>query len=55
MLKYEKHPRILAIRTKCNRNGDFSFKEVSFKEIETEIRLLNLNKASQCSDIPLKL
>ena len=55
ILKYEKHPSILAIRTKCNRNGAFSFKEVSFKEIETEIRLLKLNKASQYSDIPTKI
>ena len=55
ILKYEKHPSILAIRTKCNRNGAFSFREVSFKEIETEIRLLKLNKVSQYSDIPTKL
>ena len=26
ILKYEKHPSILAIRTKGNRNGSFSFK-----------------------------
>ena len=42
-LKYEKHHSILAIRAECNRNGAFSFKEVSFKEIETEIRLLNIH------------
>ena len=51
----KKHPSILAIRTKCNRNGVFSFMEVSFKEIETEMRLLKLNKASQYSDIPTKI
>ena len=55
ILKYKKHPSILAIRNKCNRNGIFSFREVSFKEIETEIRLLKLNKASQNSDIPTKI
>ena len=55
ILKYEKHPRILAIRTKCNRNGAFSLREISFKEIETKIRLLKLNKASQHSDIPTKI
>ena len=55
ILKYEKHPSVLAIRTKCNRNGAFSFREVSFKEIETEIRLLKLTKASQYSDIPTKI
>ena len=43
------------IRTKCYKNGVFSFREVSFKENETEIRLLKLNKASQYSDIPTKI
>ena len=55
ILKYKKHPSILAIRTKSNRNCIFSFREVSFKEIETEIRLLKLNKAAQYSDIPTKI
>ena len=55
ILKYKKHPSILAIRTKCNRNSIFSFREVSFKEFETEIRLLQLNKASQYSDTPTKI
>ena len=55
ILKYKKHPSILAIRTKCNRNVIFNFREVSFKEIETEIRLLKLNKGSQYSDIPTKI
>ena len=55
ILKYKKHPSILAIRTKGNRNSAFSFKEVSFKEIETKIKLLKLNKASQYSDILTKI
>ena len=46
ILKYEKT---------CNRNGTFSFREVSFKQIETEIRLLKLNKVSQYWDIPTKI
>ena len=46
ILKYEKCPSTVAIRTKCNRNGAFSFKET-----QTKIRLLKLNKASQCLDI----
>ena len=54
-LNSKKHPSILLIRTKCNRNGAFIFTEVSFKEIETEMRLLKLNKASQYSDIPTKI
>ena len=55
ILKYEKHLITLAIKTKCNRNGAFSLREVSFKETETEIRLLKLNKASQYSDITTKI
>ena len=55
ILKYEKHPSILGIRTKCNRNCAFSFREVSFKEIETEIRLWKLNKVSRHSDILTKI
>ena len=45
----------MAIRTKCNRNGAFSFSEGSFNETETEIRLLKLNEASQYSDIQINL
>ena len=55
ILKYEKHPSILAIRTKCNRNDAFSFMDVNLKEIEIEIRPLKLTKSSQCSDIPTKI
>ena len=55
ILKYKKQPSILAIRTKSNGNGVFSFRKVSFKEIETKIMLLKLNKASQYSDIPTKI
>ena len=55
ILKYKKHPRVLVIGTKCNRNDVFSFREVRFKQIETEISLLELNKASQYSDIPTKI
>ena len=54
IFKYEKHASILVIRNKCNRNSAFSFREVSFKEIEIKIRLLKLNKGSQYSDIPTK-
>ena len=55
ILKYKKHTNILAIRTKCNRNGVFSFREVSFEQVETEISLLKLNKAFQYSHIPTKI
>ena len=55
LLKYKKHPSTLAIRTKCNRSGAFSFREVSLKQIETEISLLKLSKATQYLDIPTKI
>ena len=55
ILKYEKHPSVLAIITKCNKNGVFSFREVSLKQIKTQISLLKLNKASKYSDIPTKI
>ena len=45
----------MAIRTKCNRNGAFSFREVSAKQIETEMSLLKLNKTSQYSYMPTKI
>ena len=54
-LKSKKTPSILAIRTKCNRNGVFSFREVSLRQIETEISLLKLDKASQYSNILTKI
>ena len=55
IVKYKEHSIILAIKTKCNRSGVFSFREVSLQYIETEIRLLKLNEASQYSDIPTKI
>ena len=54
ILKYKKHPSILAIKTKCNSSGVFSVRKVSFKQIETEISSFKLVKASQYSDIPTR-
>ena len=53
--KYRKHPSIVAIRNKCENKGSFSFVGVDQKEIENEILKLDANKASQNSDIPMKL
>ena len=44
----------MAIRTKCNSNSAFSFREVRLEQTETEISLMKLNKESQYSDIPTK-
>ena len=50
ILKYKKHRSILVIRTKCNRNGVFSFSKVNLGQIETGTGLLKLNKVSQYSE-----
>ena len=55
ILKYRKHPSIVAIRNKCKNQGSFSFVGVHKKEIEQEILKLDANKASQNPDIPIKL
>ena len=55
ILKYRKHPSIVATRNKCKNKGSFSFVGVDKKEIEKEILKLDANKASQNSDIPIKL
>ena len=53
ILKYRNHPSIIAIRGKCK--GNFNFIEVDQKQIEKEILKLDVNKASQSSDIPIKV
>ena len=55
ILKYKEHPSILAIWTRYNRNGTFSFSKVSLKQSETKISGLKRNKVSQYSDIPTKI
>ena len=53
--RYKNHPSILAISTKSNTNGIFSFKNVTFEEIENELTKLDMQKASQDTDIPTKI
>ena len=55
VLKYRKHPNIVAIRNKCKNKGSFSFVGFDKKEIEKEILKLDANKASRDSDILIKL
>ena len=56
MLKYRNHPSIIAIQNKCKDKGNFNFTEIDQKQIEKEIILkLDVNKASQSSDIPIKV
>ena len=55
ILKYRNHTSIIAIRSKCKDKGNFNFIEVDQKQIEKEILKLHVNKASQTSDIPIKV
>ena len=55
-MKYRNHPSIIAIQNKCKDKGNFNFTEIDQKQIEKEIILkLDVNKASQSSDIPIKV
>ena len=55
ILKYRNHPSIIAIWSKCKDKGNFNFIEVDQKQIEKEILKLDVNKASQSPDIPIKV
>ena len=54
ILKYRNHSSIIAIQNKFKDKDSFNFIEVDQKQIEKEILKLNLNKASQSFDIPIK-
>ena len=55
ILKYRNHPSIIAIQNKCKDNGSFNFIEVDQKQIEKKKLKLDVNKASQSSNIPMKI
>ena len=55
ILKYRNHPSIITIRKKYKISECFKFTEVDQKDIEKEILKLDVNKASQSSDIPTKI
>ena len=54
ILKYKNHSSIIAINEK-SKNAKFSFHEVNNEKVAKEIRRLNKNKASQKSDIPIRI
>ena len=54
-MKCRNHPSIIAIQNKCKDKGGFSFIKVDQKQIEKEILEVDVNKASQNSDIPIKV
>ena len=51
--RYKNHPSILAISNITT--SVFSFKSISYEDIENEIKLLDIKKASQDTDIPTKI
>ena len=54
IFKYKDHPSILAIQSHCEKET-FRFSEVNIEDIKKDILKLNKNKASQHSDIPIKI
>ena len=55
ILKYRKHPSIIAIESRYRDASSFSFVVVNEADIEKEILNLNGIKASQNSDMPTKV
>ena len=55
--KYKDHPSIISIKNKMTRmdNPKFSFSFVSLNEILNGVDKLNRKKASQATDIPVKI
>ena len=51
----EKHPSILAIASECKNRANFSFNFVSKENVLTEIKVLDVSKVIQESDIPVKI
>ena len=54
LLKYKDHPSILATQGNCEKET-FRFSEVNIEDIKKDILKLDKNKASQHSDIPIKI
>ena len=57
IIKYKNHPSIKAITDRMEKVGKptFNFKFTSHKETEKEANNLKIKKASQKSNIPLKI
>ena len=57
IIKYKNHPSIKAITDRMEKLGNpiFNFKFTSHEEIEKEVNNLKIKKASQKSDIPVKI
>ena len=55
ILKYKSHPSIKAIKSFSTRFSSFYFSQVDKNTVLKEIRKLNMNKAVQDKDIPVKI
>ena len=55
IVRYRNHPSIVAIKKFCNSKSHFSFKNAQKEEILKELNNLNINKATQNTDIPTKI
>ena len=53
--KWRNHPSILAIASEYKNRANFSFNFVSKEDVLTEIKMLDVSKAIQESDIPVKI
>ena len=54
IVRYRTHPSIITIKKFCNSKSHFSLKNIQKEEILKEINNLNINKATQNTDIPTK-
>ena len=55
MLKYPKHPSILAIKRRIRSGPVFTFNHITKEDVIKEINNLDASKASQEDDIPTKI
>ena len=55
IVSYRDHPSIAAIKKICNLDHTFYLKMLNKKEIMKELNNLNINKATQNTDIPIKI
>ena len=55
IFEYQKHPSIIAIQNSYRKDEVFKFSKVWEDDNKNEILKLNINKASQSTDIPTKI
>ena len=55
IVRYRNHPSIVAIKKFCSSKSHFSFKNVRKEETLKKLNNLNINRATQNTDIPTKI